>query len=108
MNKTTLFVTFAALAGIGIVGAVVLLITRPDATATLTTLLVTVLALVVNAAGSFNAIEKTNEKIDRVVKQTNGNLSALTDENTRLTNILIDQGIDPVSVAEGRHAKDTP
>ena len=84
MNKTVIFVTFAALAALGIVGSILLLIHRPDATATFTNLLVLVLGLVVSAAGTFAALGKVNEKIDVVQKQTNGQLSAKEDEIARL------------------------
>jgi uncharacterized membrane protein YqjE len=95
MNKTVMFVVFALLAVVGLGGSVVLLIVRPDATATFTSLLVTVLGLVISAAGTIYALGKQNETIQTIQKQTNGNLSAKEKENERLTNILISAGIDP-------------
>lgn len=95
MNKTVVFVTFATLAGLGIIGSAFLLVTRPDASATFSTQLVLILGLVVTAAGTFAALGKQGEKLEKIEKQTNGTLSALTDENTRLTNLLIEKGIDP-------------
>lgn len=89
MNKTVLFVTFAALAAIGLVGGLVLLIHRPDATATFTSLLVTVLGLVATAAGTFYALGKQGDKLEQIHKQTNGTLSALQEENARLTAQLL-------------------
>ncbi|MBO0983938.1 hypothetical protein [Rathayibacter sp. SD072] len=80
MNKTVMFVTFAALAGLGLVGALVLSIHRPDATATFTGLIVTVLGLVATAAGTFYGLGKVNEKLDEVKTQTNGNLSRRDDK----------------------------
>ena len=77
MNKTVIFITFAALAALGLIGGLVLLVTRPDASATFTNLLVLVFGLVVTAAGTFAALGKQNEKIDKVVTQTNGINSAL-------------------------------
>jgi hypothetical protein len=76
MNKTAVFITFAALAGLGIAGAVVLLIHRPDASATFTSLLVLILGLVVTAAGTFYGFGKQGEKLDEIQKQTNGNLTS--------------------------------
>ena len=91
MNKTAVFITFAALAAIGIVGSVVLQLFRPDASASFTNLLVTVLGLSATAAGTFyglgkanERIENANEKIETVVKQTNGTLSAKDAEIRRL------------------------
>ena len=84
MNKTAVFVTFAALAAIGIVGSVVLQIYRPDASANFTNLLVTVLGLSATAAGTFYGLGKANERIETVVKQTNGTLTAKDEEIKRL------------------------
>lgn len=88
MNKTVVFITFAALAALGIMGGVYLLAERPDASATFTNLLVLVLGLVVTAAGTFYGLGRANEKLDTVQKQTNGTLSALMEENRRLTRQL--------------------
>lgn len=90
-----MFVVFSALAALGLIGAMVLLIHRPDATATFTAFVVQTLGLVAVAAGTFYGFGKTNEKLEKVEKQTNGNLSRLQDENERLTNILISAGISP-------------
>lgn len=85
MNKTAVFITFAALVALGILGSIYLLVERPDASATFTSLLVQLLGLVTVAAGTFYALGKTNEKIGEVQKQTNGNLSRRDDEIARLT-----------------------
>lgn len=84
MNKTAAFISFAALAGVGLVGSVVLAIHRPDATATFTGLIVTVLGIAASAAGTFYALGKQGEKIesqtsklDTVAKNVNGNTSRL-------------------------------
>lgn len=85
MNKTAVFITFAVLAALGLIGSIYLLVERPDASATFTALLVQILGLVVVAAGTFYALGKTNEKIAEVQTQTNGNLSRRDDEIERLT-----------------------
>ncbi|MFD8768462.1 hypothetical protein [Microbacterium oxydans] len=85
MNKTAVFITFAILAALGLIGSLYLLVERPDASATFTALLVQILGLVVVAAGTFYALGKTNEKIEDVQKQTNGNLSRRDAEIERLT-----------------------
>lgn len=121
MNKTAVFITFVALAAVGLIGTVVLIIHRPDATATFTSLLITVLGLATTAAGTFYALGKQNEKLDTIKTQTNGNLSAKEEENQRLTNIIIAAGLSPtltteeiaiVSAAEprapGSHASSAP
>lgn len=103
MNKNIIFVSFAVLAGLGMIGCAVLLIVRPDATATFTSTVTIILGLVVTAASTFYGFGKQGEKLEKIERQTNGNLSTLTDENKRLTNLLIERGIDPD--AGGAHAK---
>lgn len=100
MNKTALFITFAALAAVGLVGTVVLIIHRPDATATFTSLLITVLGLATTAAGTFYALGKQNEKLDTIKTQTNGNLSEKEKENRRLTDIIIAAGLNANATTE--------
>lgn len=103
MNKNIIFVSFAVLAGLGLIGCAVLLIVRPDATATFTSTLTIILGLVVTAASTFYGFGKQSEKLETIAKQTNGTLSALHEENTRLTNMLIEKGIDPEAGTIGRH-----
>lgn len=85
MNKTAVFVTFAALAAVGLIGCTILLIFRPEATATFTSTLITVLGLAVSAAGTFYALGKQGEKIQEIQEQTNGNLHRRDQEIERLT-----------------------
>ena len=84
MNKTILFIIFAVLVALGIIGSLVLLILRPDASATFVSQVVLLLGLVVSAAGTFYALGKTNEKLEVVQQQTNGNLSKRDDEIAQL------------------------
>jgi len=84
VNKTAMFICFSALAAIGIIGAVVLAIHRPDASATFTALIVTVLGLASTAGGTFYALNKQGEKIDTIQGQTNGTLSKLREDNQGL------------------------
>ncbi|WP_322412067.1 hypothetical protein [Microbacterium invictum] len=85
MNRTVMFVTFSTLAALGIIGTALILLLRPDATATFTALLVQVLGLVTVAAATFYGLGKANEKLEKVERQTNGTLSELRAENDRLT-----------------------
>lgn len=85
MNKTAVFVVFSILAALGIIGMVALLIWRPDATATFTAFIVQILGIAVVAAGTFYGFGKTNEKLEAVEKQTNGNLHRRDLEIERLT-----------------------
>lgn len=85
MNKTVVFVVFSALAAMGIFGSIVLLLYRPDATATFTSFIVVILGLVVSAAGTFYALGKQGEKIDKIQTQTNGTLTKLKTERDEAT-----------------------
>lgn len=85
MNKTVMFVTFAILAALGLVGGVVIMVFRPDATATFVGLLVQVLGLVSIAGGTFYMLGKQGEKIEVIQKQTNGNLTRRDEEIARLS-----------------------
>lgn len=77
MNRTVIFVTFAILAALGIIGTVILLVHRPDATATFTSFVITILGLVTVAATTFYGLGKATEKLEVVEKNTNGRLEAL-------------------------------
>ena len=77
MNRTVVFLAFATLAALGIIGATAILLLRPDATATLTGFIVQILGLASVAAVTFYGLGKANEKLERVEKQTNGTLSKL-------------------------------
>lgn len=80
LSKTVAFVVIGCLAGIGIVGGVLLHIFRPDASATFIGQVVTLLGLVVTAAGTLYGLGKVTEKIEVVQKQTNGTLSSLREQ----------------------------
>lgn len=99
MNKTVIYIVFAILASLGILGTVALLIYRPDASATFTAFVVQILGIAVVAAGTFYGFGKTNEKLEEVQKQTNGNLSRRDAEIERLTqeNIELAKQIPPTT-----------
>lgn len=95
MNKTTVFIAFVCLAALGIVGSVIILTVKPEAVATFTSLLITVLGLAVSAAVTFYGLGKQGEKLDQIKTQTNGTLSKLREENAALTRqLLIAHGAD--------------
>lgn len=95
MNKTAAFLAFTALAGIMIVGVVLLLLFRPEAVGSLITLVGTVLALVAGFALNLYMTSKQGEKIEQIQKQTNGTLSAKDAEIDRLRAISARNGINP-------------
>lgn len=85
LSKTVAFIVIGTLALVGIVGVVLLNILRPDASATFIGQVTTILGLVVTAAGTLYGLGKVTEKVEIVQRQTNGTLSALREENDRLT-----------------------
>lgn len=89
LSKTVAFVVIGILAGLGLTGSTLLLILRPEASATFIGQMVTVLGLVVTAAGTLYGLGKVTDKIEVVQRQTNGTLSALREENDRLTAELV-------------------
>ncbi|KKX96685.1 hypothetical protein [Microbacterium sp. Ag1] len=80
MNKTVIFITFTALAAVGLIGSVALLILRPEASQDFTTLLITVLGLATTAAGTFYALGKQGQEIATIKSNTNGTLTRKEDE----------------------------
>jgi hypothetical protein len=102
MNKTAVFIAFTMLAAVGIAGATFIAIHRPDATATFTSLLVTVLGLATVAASTFYGLGKTNEKLDTIRAQTNGNLTRRDDEIAALREELREAR----GPGDGRHRSD--
>lgn len=110
MNRTVIFVTFSVLAALGIGGTLVLLIHRPDASATFTAFIITILGLVSVAAAQFYGFGKVTEKaavqtekLETIERNTNGRLHARDEQIKYLTEILIARGIDP-NEDEPKHA----
>ncbi|MBF4565420.1 hypothetical protein [Plantibacter sp. VKM Ac-2876] len=102
MNKTAIFITFAYLAALGIAGTLILQIHRPDAPATFTSFIIQILGLVSLAAAAFYGFGKPNEKTEAqksklavIERNTNGRLRSRDAEVQRLTNVLIEKGINP-------------
>lgn len=110
MNRTVMFVTFVCLAAMALIGAVVLLVHRPDATATFTAFVVQILGLVTLAAGTFYGLGKANEKLEAVRAQTNGNLTKLQGEVKDREQIILSQAqeIATLKATHPAHQKGTP
>lgn len=88
MNKTVIFITFTALAAVGLIGSVALLIFRPEASQDFTTLLITVLGLATTAAGTFYTLGKQGQEIATIKSNTNGTLSRKEEEIAELRSAL--------------------
>ena len=90
MNKTAITMGYFALGAVAIIVVSLIAIFRPDATATIMQFVGTVLGIAFTGAVTFHLLGKQNEKLEKVEKQTNGTLSALTEENARLTKELVE------------------
>lgn len=84
MNKQTVFLIIAILAGLGLVGVVILLLFKPDATATLTNFLFTLLSLLAGFGGLAAMQAKQNQELETIKTNTNGTLSRKDEEIAEL------------------------
>lgn len=100
MNKTVIFITFTALAGVGLIGSVALLIFRPEASQDFTTLLITVLGLATTAAGTFYALGKQGQEIATIKSNTNGTLTRKDDEIATLRAALAEHAPQALAQVE--------
>lgn len=100
MNKNLIFAILGTLVGIILIGSIVLRVVKPEAEATLISGASQLLGLLVTAAGVIYALGKHEQKLDTVVKQTNGINTAKEEENQRLTNIIIAAGLNPDATTE--------
>lgn len=81
MNRTAVFLAFVAIAIAGFAGVVVIVVVRPDATATIINTLITLLTIVSGFAITAYSLTKVDGKVEVVKKQTNGTLTALIESN---------------------------
>lgn len=101
MNRTVVFIVFAVLCGLAIVGSVVLHLLRPDTALPFIGTVVTVLGLASVFAGTAYGLGKVNEKVEQVRKQTNGTTHKVIQLNEQLTQLLVSAvGIDPKVLRE--------
>lgn len=97
MNKTLIAVAFLVLIALALVGDVLLAIYRPEQLAAFNGAIVTILGVGTAAIVTIWGLGSQGEKLKKIEAQTNGNLSRLQGENERLTNIIIESGIDPIA-----------
>jgi hypothetical protein len=88
MNKQTVFLIISILAGLGLVGVVLLLLFKPDATATLTNFLFTLLSLLAGFGGLAAMQAQQNKEIATIKTNTNGTLSRKDEEIAELRTLL--------------------
>ncbi len=88
MNKQLIFIIIAAIAGIGTIGVFVMLLIRPDATATLVNYLFQLLALLGGFGGLAAMQAQQNKEIETIKTNTNGTLSRKDEEIAALRSKL--------------------
>lgn len=84
MNKTALFITFATVATIGLIGIAVIYLQAPEHAPGFIAALVTILGLVSASATTFFMLGRQDTKLDEIKVNVNGNLSRMHDENAAL------------------------
>jgi hypothetical protein len=101
MNRTVVFVTFACVVIFSLVGIALIVLFRPDATATMLNAVTILMATLSGFAVTAYGLGKLNEKVEKqttevaeVKQQTNGRLTRLASRNAQLVRVLIEQGID--------------
>lgn len=100
MNKNVAFIVIGSLVAIGLIGSVVLHLLRPDTVAAFMPNLITLLGLIVTAAGTIYSLGKLDQKMDSVHKNTNGTLTALRAAIDEKDNIIREQNDRMVRLAE--------
>lgn len=108
MNKQIVFFIIASIAGLGMIGVFVLLLIRPDASATLVNFLFQLLAVLGGFGGLAVGLAQQNKEIATIKTNTNGTLSKLQDENATLRSklaehapqVLVEVETGPIDVSD--------
>lgn len=100
MNKTVIFVVIATLAFLALVGVGLLQFFRPDASATFIGYSLTLLSLIVSAAGTIYMLGKQAEQLKDIQGNVNGNLNRAHNEKAALEAQLLAAGLVPVTTAK--------
>lgn len=95
MNRTLVVVAFFVLGGIAVGGGIAIHLLNPEAQATFGNFVFTLLGLMVTAGATLGGINKVQEEVQEVKRQTNGRLHAKDAEIERKDRMLLDAGIDP-------------
>ena len=101
VSPTVAFLTICGLVAIGLVGATVIILIKPDATATFTNTFVLIAGIAISFAGTVGIVAPIARKTSRVEKsveavrtQTNGTLTRLLERNRQLVEELNSNGIE--------------
>ncbi|WP_295824198.1 hypothetical protein [uncultured Microbacterium sp.] len=88
LSKNLAFGSIALIVVLGVVGVIFLHLFRPDASATFIQTIVTFAGILTVAITTIYGLGKLGDRVEVVQRQTNGTLSALREENDRLTREL--------------------
>lgn len=97
LSKNLAFSAVAIIVILGILGVVLLYVFRPEAVATFIGTIVTLAGILTTAITMIYSLGKIGERVQVVERQTNGTLSALREENDRLTreNVELARQVNP-------------
>lgn len=102
MSKNLSISLIALIVTLGVVGALLLFIFKPDATATFISFIGTTSAFLLAAVVTVYGLGQVNKKVEEVAqataqvqRQTNGINSRLQDANEQLTSIIVEEAIAP-------------
>lgn len=83
MNRTVALITFACIVALGLIGYIVLILTKAGNTDQFISVVLLLLSQITVAAGTLWSLGRTNDKLETVRKQTNGALSGALERNDR-------------------------
>jgi hypothetical protein len=75
INPLIVFMTIAGLVALGLIGATIIILVRPDATATFTNTFILIIGIAISFAGTVGVVAPIARRVKVVEKQTNGTLS---------------------------------
>lgn len=95
INPLIVFMTIAGLVALGLIGATLIILIRPDATATFTNTFVLIIGIAISFAGTVGVVAPIARRVKVVEKQTNGTLSKKDEEIKKLQMLVTDLGGNP-------------
>lgn len=83
MNRTVALITFSCIVALGLVGYVVLILTKAGNPDQFISVVLLLLGQISVAAGTLWSLGRTNDKLEVVKRQTNGALSGVLERNDK-------------------------
>lgn len=95
ISPVVVFITIASLVAVGLIGATLIVLIRPEATATFTNTFVLIIGIAISFAGTVGVVAPIARRVKVVEKQTNGTLSKKDEEIKALQTKVINLGGNP-------------